>query len=252
VQIAVNIEVAFSNPTGMGRYARELLRQILQLDHTHGYTLFHSRQYRWPPPGGGWQLPENFHVRPLPYSGSCCCPGCCTAGRAPSGFIGAHGVYHDLVDIIAGFSTAPSHRCTTFPLMFPARLPGTAARCSEKPHGNCAVEVITVSAFQAENRSCPAWFPKPSRDLRRRERASFRPGPRPFQATRARYGLGIPSICQVSIAERICAVARVPPVPFLSATACCWPVAAPRIGSEISTGTFELGLSGKVKIVQAK
>ena len=99
MEIAINIEVAFSNPTGMGRYSRELLHHLLQVDTEHSYTFFHSNQYAWPPSGDSWTPPENCRVVALPYSRKRILlswflyGGPCTLSK----FVGIRHVYHDLV-----------------------------------------------------------------------------------------------------------------------------------------------------------
>jgi glycosyltransferase involved in cell wall biosynthesis len=123
MEIAINVEVAFSNLTGMGRYARELLRHLLRIDAEHSYTMFHSNQYTWPPNGDGWELPTNFRVQRLPYSRKQLLlswflyGGPCALGK----FIGAYRVYHDLADIL--FPIASGRRIASlhdpFTLMFP-------------------------------------------------------------------------------------------------------------------------------------
>jgi glycosyltransferase involved in cell wall biosynthesis len=102
MQIAINVEMAFANPTGMGRHAREILGQIMGLDAAHSYTLFHSRQYAWPPQGCGWILPENFRIRPLPISRRQMLASCYLYGGPHSldKYIGTHSVYHEFGDML--------------------------------------------------------------------------------------------------------------------------------------------------------
>ncbi len=102
MQIAINVELAFSNPAGMGRYARELLREIFLSDRRHSYTLFHSQAYCWPPNGDIPVLPENFHVRTLPCSRKQLLLSWFFYGgpSALSKWLGPHDVYHDLSDIL--------------------------------------------------------------------------------------------------------------------------------------------------------
>src|SRR6202022_4756969 len=107
MEIAINIEVAFSNPTGVGRYARELLHQIINVGNKHSYTLFHSNQYSWPPSGHEAVLPLNFRVQTLPYSRKQLLLSWFFYGgpRAIRKYIGRHRVYHDLADILLPISS---------------------------------------------------------------------------------------------------------------------------------------------------
>lgn len=102
MHIAINVELAFSNPAGMGRYARELLRGIFLTDKQHSYTLFHSQTYSWPPNGDFPVLPENFRVRTLPCSRKELLLSWFLYGgpNALSKWLGSHDVYHDLSDIL--------------------------------------------------------------------------------------------------------------------------------------------------------
>ena len=62
MNIAIDIELCFSNPTGMGRFTRETVGQLASLDSVNHYTLFHSGTYAtgdYPPLNG---LPSNFDV----------------------------------------------------------------------------------------------------------------------------------------------------------------------------------------------
>jgi glycosyltransferase involved in cell wall biosynthesis len=123
MEIAVNIEVVFSNPTGMGRYSRELLRHLLQVDTEHSYTFFHSNLYAWPPSGEGWKLLENFRVKALPYSRKQLLLSWFLYGgpSALSKLVGTHCIYHDLADILLPIDStrkvASLH--DPFALMFP-------------------------------------------------------------------------------------------------------------------------------------
>jgi glycosyltransferase involved in cell wall biosynthesis len=123
MRIAINIEVAFSNSTGIGRYAREFLRQIIQLDTKHSYTFFHSSQYAWPPPGDTLVTPENFRVQSLPYSRKQLLLSWFFYGGplALNKCIGIHDVYHDLADILLPVSSARriASLYDVFILMFP-------------------------------------------------------------------------------------------------------------------------------------
>jgi len=156
MQIAINIEVAFSNPTGMGRYARELLRQILKLDATHSYTLFHSNQYAWPPNGDAWVLPDNFRVQALPYSRKQLLLSWFLYGgpRTLSKVIGTHRVYHDLADILL---PVPSNRKIAslhdvFTLMFPRSFAWHSRLLFRKSRGQLrqADAIVTVSNFSKQ------------------------------------------------------------------------------------------------------
>lgn len=102
MRIAINVELAFSNPAGMGRYARELLRGIFLSDRRHFYTLFHSKAYSWPPNQDTFVLPENFQVRPLPYSRKQLLLSWFFYGgpRTLSKWLGPQDVYHELSDIL--------------------------------------------------------------------------------------------------------------------------------------------------------
>jgi len=266
VQIAVNIEVAFSNPTGMGRYARELLRQILQLDRTHGYTLFHSRQYSWPPPGGGWQLPENFHVRPLPYSRKQLLLSWLLYGgpRALGNFIGVHGVYHDLADILLPVSSSRTIASLhdVFTLMFPDSFAWHSRVLFGKSRRQlCRADaVITVSQYSKRKIvELLGVVPEAVRVIYGGVSAAFVPTQDPgrLRATRARYGLGDDYLLYVGVFNRrknLGALLRAYRL-YRSRGAtrvllvCC---GTPGIGSEdFYRDISELGLSGKVKIVQA-
>ena len=62
MNIAIDIELCFSNPTGMGRFTREIIAQLASIDSANRYTLFHSNSYDshdYPQLKG---LPDNFNV----------------------------------------------------------------------------------------------------------------------------------------------------------------------------------------------
>ena len=62
MNIAIDIELCFSNPTGMGRFTREIVGQLASFDSVNHYTLFHSGTYAtgdYPPLNA---LPGNFDV----------------------------------------------------------------------------------------------------------------------------------------------------------------------------------------------
>jgi glycosyltransferase involved in cell wall biosynthesis len=156
MQIAINIEIAFSNPSGMGRYARELIRHIFQLDATHSYTLFHSNQYAWPPNDDPWILPANFRVQALPYSRKQLLLSWFLYGgpRTLSKVLGTHRVYHDLADILL---PVPSNRTiASLHDVFALTLPRSFAwhsrllfRKSQRQLRD-ADAIITVSNFSKE------------------------------------------------------------------------------------------------------
>ena len=156
MQIAINIEVAFSNPSGMGRYSRELLRHIIQLDATHSYTLFHSNQYAWPPNGGTWVLPANFRVQALPYSRKQLLLSWFLYGgpRTLSKVLGTHRVYHDLADILL---PVPSNKTIAslhdvFTLMFPHSFAWHSRLLFRKSRGQLreADAIVTVSNYSKQ------------------------------------------------------------------------------------------------------
>jgi len=153
MQVAINIEVAFSNPSGMGRYSRELLRHIIRLDATHSYTLFHSNQYVWPPNGDSWVLPANFRVQVLPYSRKQLLLSWFLYGgpRTLSRVIGTHRVYHDLADILL---PVPSNRKIAslhdvFTLIFPRSFAWHSRLLFRKSRGQLreADAIVTVSNY---------------------------------------------------------------------------------------------------------
>ncbi len=98
MRIAINVEIAFSHPTGMGRHARELLRHLMQVDRTNDYTLFFSCNYTWPPVPDLNGLPERVRVVRLPYSRrQISLAWLCWGGpRTLERLLGRHDVYHDL------------------------------------------------------------------------------------------------------------------------------------------------------------
>jgi glycosyltransferase involved in cell wall biosynthesis len=63
MNIAIDIELCFSNPTGMGRFTREIIAQLASIDSANHYTLFHSNSYN----SHDYlrqlkELPDNFNV----------------------------------------------------------------------------------------------------------------------------------------------------------------------------------------------
>jgi len=156
MQIAINIEVAFSNPSGMGRYSRELLRHIIRLDATHSYTLFHSNQYAWPPNGDTCVLPDNCRVQALPYSRKQLLLSWFLYGgpRALGKVIGTHCVYHDLADILL---PVPCNRKIAslhdvFTLMFPGSFAWHSRLLFRKSREQLrdADAIVTVSNFSKQ------------------------------------------------------------------------------------------------------
>ena len=102
--ISINVEAAFSNPTGMGRHARELLRSLMATDRSNEYTLFHSNLYRWPPDPFLTKLPDNFRVVRLPFSRKTmlltwlCNRNLGSTTRS----VGRQGIYHDFGWVLYG------------------------------------------------------------------------------------------------------------------------------------------------------
>ena len=69
MKILFDIEVCFVNTTGIARYTKEILSELIKQDTQNSYVLFHSSdiessQYEWMPP-----LPDNFQVLRIPRSG---------------------------------------------------------------------------------------------------------------------------------------------------------------------------------------
>jgi len=62
MNIAIDIELCFSNPTGMGRFTREIIAQLASIDSANYYTLFHSSNYDSNDHPQLKTLPENFNV----------------------------------------------------------------------------------------------------------------------------------------------------------------------------------------------
>jgi len=156
MRIAINVELAFSNPGGMGRYARELLRGILLSDRRHSYTLFHSQAYSWPPRGEIPTLPENFHVRTLPCSRKQLLLSWffCGGPSALSKWLGPHDVYHDLSDIL--LPVPSKRRIASLHDVFAATIPGSFAWHSRLLFAKSrrvlqnADAVLTVSQFSKQ------------------------------------------------------------------------------------------------------
>lgn len=156
MDIAINIELALSNPTGMGRYARELLRHLMQLDSHHSYTLFHSAQSVWPPAGNHWIVPDNFRLQRLPYTRKrMLLSWFLYGGPAKLGkFLGKHHIYHNLSDVLL---PVPSTRTIaslhdTSTAMFPQCNPWHSRLLFRKSREQLpkADVIVTVSNFSKE------------------------------------------------------------------------------------------------------
>jgi len=68
MKIAIDIESAFSNPTGIGRVVREFLNELPQHDTENEYWLFHSAQYTSDDLDLLKDRPENWNILKLPAS----------------------------------------------------------------------------------------------------------------------------------------------------------------------------------------
>ncbi len=98
MRVALNIDVMLALRSGMGRWAREMLRELSRRDAVNEYTLFHSNSYADPGAEVERQvgpLPGNFRLARLPFPRKAMLSYWLLADKPTlTRFLGDHDVFH--------------------------------------------------------------------------------------------------------------------------------------------------------------
>lgn len=126
MRIAWNVEHAFSNPTGMGKYPRNLLRALARIDPENEYVLFHSQSTDYEPEFE--DLPGNFSLVTIPFPRrwvkAVWVSGC---GFVLDQYVGGCDLYHNpsltALPVRQGkfIVTVPDLACLSHPQAYPLR-----------------------------------------------------------------------------------------------------------------------------------
>ena len=66
MRIGLEVTAAVRQSGGIGRYVREMVHALADVDQTNQYSLFYASKYK--AARGILDLPDNFHIRHLPLN----------------------------------------------------------------------------------------------------------------------------------------------------------------------------------------
>ena len=155
LRVALNIELAFSNATGMGRHARSMLIALQGCARDIQFTLFHTKGYTWPPDARLTTMPANVSVVKLPYTRKLLKLGSVTLGRPNlSRELASHNIYHDfsadLLNVPATTRIASLHDISILATPESYTIKDRLVFAATRRELAKADKIITVSEFSKE------------------------------------------------------------------------------------------------------